>query len=49
MTNGSYALVFDAGSHQLVGFVTVTGRGEQDGPAEIIRQTGIVSAIGQKP
>ena len=49
MTNGSYGLVFDATSHELVGFVVVTGNGKQDGQAEIIRQTGIVSAIGRTP
>jgi hypothetical protein len=49
MTNGSYALVFDTGSHELVGYVTVTGKGEADGRAEIIRQTGVVPAIGHKP
>lgn len=49
MTNGSYGLVFDATSHALVGFVVVSGSGQQDGPAEIIRQTGIVPAIGRTP
>jgi hypothetical protein len=49
MTNGSYGLVFDATSHALVGFVVVTGNGQQDGAAEIIQQTGVVPAIGRRP
>lgn len=49
MTNGSYALAFDATSHAFVGFVVVTGSGQQDGPAEIVRGTAIVPAIGRTP
>lgn len=49
MTNGSYGLAFDATSHTLVGFVGVTGSGQQDGPAEIVGKTGIVTTIGDKP
>lgn len=49
MTNGSYGLTFDAASHAFVGFVEVTAGGRQAGPAEIIRQTGIVPAIGRTP
>lgn len=49
MTHGSYGLVFDAASHDFLGFVGVTGSGRQNGPAEIVRQTGIVPAIGRTP
>ena len=49
MTNGSYSLAFDATSHAFVGYVVVSRRGQQDGPAEIVRKTGIVSAIGRTP
>jgi hypothetical protein len=49
MTNGSYGLVFDAASHAFVGFVVVTGNGQPDGRAEIIRRTGIVPRIGRTP
>lgn len=49
MTNGSYGLAFDAASHALDGFVVVAPGGRQSGPAEIVRKTGIVSAIGQTP
>jgi hypothetical protein len=49
MTNGSYGLVFDAASRAFVGFVVVTPDGRQNGPAEIVRKTGIVPAIGQTP
>jgi hypothetical protein len=47
MTNGSYGLVFDPSAHAFVGFVGVTEGGSQDGPAEIVRTTGIVPAIGR--
>ena len=49
MTNGSYSLVFDATSHAFVGFAPVGSDGRQDAPAEIIRRTGIVPAIGDAP
>lgn len=49
MINGSYGLAFDADSHHLVGFVGVSQDGQQNGPAEIVQQTGIVSAIGRTP
>lgn len=49
MTNGSYGLAFDAASHEFVGFVVVSGSGRQDFPAEIVRRTGIVPAIGRRP
>jgi hypothetical protein len=49
MTNGSYSLAFDATSHALVGFIGVAGAGQQNGPAEIIRRTGLVEAIGRTP
>ncbi len=49
MTNGSYGLVFDATSHAFVGFVVVAPGGRQSGPAELVRKTGIVAALGQTP
>lgn len=49
MTNGSYGLAFDADSHAFLGFVTVTTSGQQSDPAEIVRRTAIVGAIGQQP
>jgi hypothetical protein len=49
MANGSYALAFDATSHAFVGFSVVTAGGQQDGPAEVVRQTGIVPTIGRTP
>jgi hypothetical protein len=48
MTNGSYSLAFDATSHVFVGYAVLSGD-RQDGPAEIIRTTGIVSAVGRTP
>lgn len=49
MTNGSYGLAFDASTHGFVGFVGVTESGVQDGPAEVIAETGIVAALGDTP
>ncbi len=49
MTNGSYGLAFDRATHALVGFVGVNGSGQQEGPAEIVLETGIVAAVGRKP
>ena len=49
MTNGSGGLTFDATTHAFVGFVTVTSNGDQDGPAEIVQQTAIVSGVDVTP
>lgn len=50
MTNGSYALAFDASSHAFVGYAGMdAGSGKPVGPAEIVEQTGIVPAVGQTP
>ena len=49
MTNGSYGLAFDATTHAFAGFVGVTQSGAQDGPAEIVAATGIVTALGDRP
>jgi len=50
MTNGSYALAFDASSHAFVGYAGMDSTsGQQVGSAEIVEQTGIVTAVGQIP
>lgn len=49
MTAGSYALVLDADSHAFVGFTVVDQQGRQEGQAEIVEKTGIVSAVGRRP
>jgi hypothetical protein len=49
MINGSYALAFDATSHAFVGFAGLGANGEQEGPTEVIEQTGIVHTVGRTP
>ncbi|GAB2470540.1 hypothetical protein [Jatrophihabitans fulvus] len=49
MAAGSYALVFDADTHDFVGFQVVSAAGKAKGQPELVLRTGIVDAPGQRP